>query len=373
MSFLEHIPKEIIKSKNSSEMSVELINGSVYHLLGMDGKNASKARGMNPNFVILSEYAFMDRESWDIIEPRISMNKGQAIFISTPNGQNHFYHLYNWATQEMKKPNSDYFSSHLTIDDTGVYGGEFLETKRGEGMPEDFIQQEYFCSFTRGAEGSYYGKQVQAAREEDRITKLPIVPDLPVHTSWDIGVGDSSAIWFFQQLSNGKINFINFYENNGLALDHYIEYLDQWKAKQRIVYGTHFVPHDMRNRDFGTKGALSRMEIARNMGYTFRPCVTEEGKAFGLEAGIDAVRALLPLCSFDAEKCKRGVQCLDFYRKKWNEALKVYFNEPLHDQYSHAADAFRMAAIGIKAFGVGGNDKMTPDKINEMRRKHYGY
>jgi hypothetical protein len=271
----------------------------------------------------------------------------------------------------MKNPNSEYFATKLTIEDTGVYESDFLERKRGEGMPEDFIQQEYFCSFTRGAEGAYYGKLIQKARDEDRITRISVTSDLPVHTAWDIGIGDSSAIWLFQTLKNGRINFLHYYENNNEPLDHYLRYLDNWKAKHGVVFGKHFVPHDMRNREF-TSG-ISRMEVARNMGYVMTPIVNPEGRAYGIEEGIQTARSLLPHCQFDESHCKRGVQCLDFYRKKWNDILKVYFDEPLHDQYSHGADAFRMAAIGIKTIGTSIDNGLTAEKILDMRKRNYGY
>src|ERR1044071_5210688 len=156
VSYLDHIPKEIIARKNSSEMTIELINGSIYCLMGVDGKNAERARGMNPSFVIMSEYAFMDEQSWKTIEPRVSQNNGTVIYISTPNGQNHFYQLYNHA----KLNPEQYYTSLVTAYDVGIITEKHIQALREEGTPEDFIQQEYFCSFTRGAEGSYYGKQI---------------------------------------------------------------------------------------------------------------------------------------------------------------------------------------------------------------------
>lgn len=360
VAYLDHIPECLIKSKNSSEMMIEFINGSIYCVMGLDGKNANRARGMNPNFVILSEYAFMDPESWYTVEPRVTQNEGTVIFASTPNGQNHFYHLYNHA----KNNPSEYYAKLLTIDDTSVFPPSFIQSKRDEGIPEDFIQQEYYCSFTRGAEGSYYGKYIQNARDEDRITSVRISSDLPCHTSWDIGVGDSTAIWVFQILKNGTHNFLHYYENNNEGLDHYLRYLDNWKTKNKVIWGTHYVPHDMQQREF-TSG-IDRLTTAREMGYP----MAVVPKA-GIDEGIQAVRSLLPHCSFDEKECKRGVDCLDFYRKKWNDTLKVYYDEPLHDQYSHGADAFRMAAVGIKALKPGGG--ISPDQTKEWRLKHLGY
>lgn len=361
VAYLDHIPEELIKSKNSSEMMIEFTNGSIYCVMGLDGKNANRARGMNPSFVILSEYAFMDPESWYTIEPRVTQNNGTVIFASTPNGQNHFYHLFNHAKNNPK----DYFASVLTIEDTSVFPSSFIQNKRDEGIPEDFIQQEYFCSFTRGAEGSYYGKLIQMARDEDRITTLSLSSDLPCHTAWDIGVGDSTSIWIFQHLPNGKLNFLNYYENNNEGLEHYLLYLDNWKAKNGAIWGTHYLPHDMQNREF-TSG-VDRLSSARALGFVMQIVPRKL-----VEEGIQAVRSLLPHCSFNAKECERGIKCLDFYRKKWNETLKVYYDQPLHDQYSHGADAFRMAAIGVKAFGTSSN-KLTADSINDMRKRNLGY
>jgi len=138
LGYLEHFPEELIASKNSSDMMIKLKTGSVYCVLGLDGKNAQRARGMNPRFVILSEYAFMDPESWYTLEPRITQNNGTAVFLSTPNGQNHFYQLYNYAKSNPK----EYFSSFITIDYTLTVSKQHIENLRREGVPEDFIQQE---------------------------------------------------------------------------------------------------------------------------------------------------------------------------------------------------------------------------------------
>lgn len=362
MAYLDHFPKEIIKYKNSTDMRLELMNGSIYCVMGLDGKNATQARGMNPSFIILSEYAYMDPESWYTIEPRISQNNGTAIFLSTPNGQNHFYQLYNYAKSGH---NPDFYGSLLSIEDTHILDSSHIEKLRAEGVPEDFIQQEYFCSFTRGAEGSYYGKLIQQARDDGRITTIKPSLELPCHTAWDIGIGDATAIWCFQVLKNGNFNFLHYYENNGEGLEHYTRYLDNWKTQNKVIWGTHYVPHDMQNREF-TSG-VDRLTTARELG--FNMTVTPRKP---IDEGIQAARSLLPHCSFDARSCERGIKAIDFYRKKWNESLKVYYDEPLHDQWSHGADAFRMAAIGVKSYGTSAN-KLTADSILDMRKRNLGY
>jgi|SRR5271154_273459 len=358
IGYLDHFPQSLIASKNSSDMLIKLKNGSVYCVMGLDGKNAQRARGMNPRFVILSEYAFMEPEAWFTLEPRISQNSGTAVFLSTPNGQNHFYQLYNYAKENPDK----YFSSFLTLSNTKCLPESHIEDLRREGVPEDFIQQEYFCSFTRGAEGSYYGKYIQKARDEGRICDLRINPALPCYTSWDIGKGDSTAIWIFQPLENGQYNFIHYYENHGTDLAHYCKYLDEWKAGKDIMWGRHYFPHDMKQEEFMTAD-ITRLEKARSLGYSGE--VLPRGK---LEDGINSVRSMLPFCNFDRNACARGIKCLDFYRKKYNEMLKVYYDDPCHDQWSHGADSFRYACVGLQTFGTTLN-QMTPQKVQDLRNQ----
>lgn len=362
MTYLEHFPPELVKYKNSTEMRIQLFNGSVYQVMGIDGKNAQLARGMNPTHVIISEYAYMDPQSWWTIEPRVIQNKGTVLFLSTPNGKNHFYDLFNYASSGHDK---NFFASRITNDDTHINTDEEIQRLRDQGRPEDFIQQEIYCDFNRGAEGSYYGKLIQKARDEDRITEIKIREELPVHTAWDIGIGDSTAIWLFQCLANGNINWVAYYENNGEGLEHYLQWLDKWKNENKIQFGTHYVPHDMANREF-TSG-VDRLTTARELGFTM-VCVPKKS----IDEGIQTVRSTLPHCIFHSKNCKSGIACLDFYRKKWNETLKVYYDTPLHDKYSHGADAFRMACVGLKALGQGPN-KLSPEKIREMREKNWGY
>lgn len=360
MAYLDHFPKELVTHRNAQEMSIQLWNGSIYSVMGIDGKNAEQARGMNPKFIIMSEYAYMDPEAWYTVEPRISQNNGTALFLSTPNGQNHFYHLCEYA-----KTQADWYHSQISIKESGTLSEDHINNLRAEGVPEDFIQQEYYCSFTRGAEGSYYGKQVQSAKEGERIKDLVLAPDIPVSTGWDIGVGDSTAIWCFQVLGSGQYQFVHYYENQGLGLEHYIKYLEKWRVTHDALWGKHYVPHDMKNREF-TSG-VDRLYSARQMGMDMTVLPVKK-----IEDGIQVCRSLFPMCVFDRNKCRQGVKCLEFYRKKWNESLKVYNDEPVHDQWSHGADAFRMACTGIKMYGSGLTGRINSEWINETRRKYLG-
>lgn len=352
---LDYFPKEFVLSKNSQQMQIRFRNGSLFQLIGSD--NIDSLMGTNPKIVVFSEYALQNPSAWQFLSPILKVNGGTAVFISTPRGKNHFYELYNYA-----KSSPDWFCQQLTIDDTDVLTKEDVDKEIEEGMSEEIAYQEYYVSFDRGAEGSYYGKYIQQARNDGRIGIVSIDVTKPVHTSWDIGVGDSSALFFFQEIGT-QLHFIYYYECHGVGLEHYTKYLDKFKDQHSCIYGTHFVPHDMRNTDFGN--GLRRIDVARSLGYEMKVV-----SRFGVDEGIQMVRSMLSRCHFDEKNCKRGIECLDFYRKKWNDHLKVYLDTPLHDQYSHGADAMRYAAQGLAEFGTATSNKLPVDYAQKMAQKY---
>jgi len=142
---LDHIPKEIIAKTNESTLKVTLVNGSIIQLIGADTFDKSGV-GTNPIGVVFSEYSITRADIWSFIRPILLVNKGWAIFNGTPRGQNHAFELY-----EMAKNNPEWFTEVLTVDDTGVLTPEDIEKERQEGMPEDMIQQEYYCKFIANA------------------------------------------------------------------------------------------------------------------------------------------------------------------------------------------------------------------------------
>lgn len=183
---------------------------------------------------------------------------------------------------------------------------------QGEDMKREFPSTPDEA-FESSNEGLYYGRQIAEARQQGRIRKVYYDPNVLVHTAWDLGYNDSTAIWFFQQCGQ-EIHFLEYYENSGEALTHYIHYL---KAKP-YTYGKHLVPHDASVHEYST--GLSRVEVSRNLGiiFTIVPDI-------GINEGIDAARNLLPRCWFDEEKCGQGISSLDNYKKEWNDRQATPF------------------------------------------------
>lgn len=187
-------------------------------------------------------------------------------------------------------------------------------------------------------EGAYYAKQLEEARDEGRILEIPREASFPVDTIWDLGMSDSTAIWFVQQIGM-QYRFIDYYENSGEGLEFYAQVLQE----KGYVYRNHYAPHDIEVRELGT--GLSRKETAKRLGIDFQLVPNLQ-----VIEGINIARNFLPKCIFDEVKCKEGLYALKNYRKEFDAKRNEYKPHPLHDWSSHAADAFRYAAIALSKY-----------------------
>lgn len=211
----------------------------------------------------------------------------------------------------------------------------------------DEMKREYPSSpkeaFEQATKGAYYAKAFTKIYKDGRICD-GFGNDAPVNTAWDIGVGDSTAIWFYQKVGI-EIHLIDYYENSGEGLEHYAKVL----RDKDYTYGEHYGPHDIDNRDFSNKG-LTRRQIAMN-GFD----LDNNGKIYRLrfnvvpklsiDDGINHSRKMLERCVFDKDTTERGIKCLESYRKEWNDKLGCFRDRPLHDWASDGADAFRYLAV----------------------------
>lgn len=333
--FRDHFPREIVANTNEQEMKIRLINNSVFQIIGTDRLDVV---GTNPVGCTFSEFSLQNPKGWDYVRPILAENGGWAVFNFTPRGYNHAKLLF-----DMAKDNPEWFCQKLTIDDTCAISKEAVEEERKAGMSDELIQQEFYCSFDMGVEGSYYARHIAKAREEKRILSYNHDPSNVIHTAWDIGIGDSTAIWFYQ-LSGVQIHIVDYYENHGEGLPHYIKVLREKEAQFGYLYGEHYAPHDIANREFGTGD--SRLDTARKLGVRFNVLPGES-----IESGIEKVRSMMPKCYFNIDRCRDGIIALENYRKDYDEKNRSYKQRPLHDWTSHAADAFRYLAMSLRRSG----------------------
>lgn len=330
--FLDHIPSELIDgTPNSTEMKIRLRNGSLIQIIGTN--NIDSIVGTNPIGCVFTEYALQDPRAWQLIRPILVENGGWAVFNFTPRGANHGKDLF-----DMAQKNPDWFCQILTVKDTGVVSEDDIQKERVAGMSEDFIQQEFYCSFTLGVEGSYYAKYLQECRDENRISKVPWAKQSRVNTAWDLGYGDSCSIIFYQCIGN-EIHIIDYHEGHGEGLPYYAGILKD----KPYIYADHFAPHDIDSHAFSN--GLSAREVGAGLGIKF---ITLPTLKLRLEDGIEAVRGIFPRVYIDETKCAYLIKCLENYRKEFDMKMETYKDRPRHDKWSHGADAMRYLAIATK-------------------------
>ena len=339
--YIKRYAAPIIVDKNEGELWVELISGARIRVHGAD--NPDRLRGAYLDGVILDEYADMRPSVWgEVIRPMLADRKGWATFIGTPKGHNAFYDIWREAQES-----GEWFSMMLKASETGILPEDELAEARKAMTPEQYAQ-EFECSFEAAILGAYYGKELAEAERQGRITEVPYEPELPVHTSWDLGIGDSTAIWFWQ-VAGSEVRVIDFYENCGQKLAHYAAELQA----RGYVYGDHWVPHDAKVRELGT--GRTRVETMKALG--LKPRLVPDHKVMD---GINALRLTLPNCWFDAEKCAEGIEALRQYRADFDDKLRTFKNNPRHDWTSHAADAARYMAMAYREMKAPEPKKKPP-------------
>jgi hypothetical protein len=310
---------------NESELWVEIPGGKRIRIYGAD--NPDRLRGIYLDGVVLDEFGDMDPTIWSqVIRPALSDRKGWACFIGTPKGKNTFHRLWTEAEDD-----PDWTRLMLKASETGLLDAKELADAR-RMMSEDEYAQEYECSFEAAVKGAYYGKEMNDA--EERIAGVPYDPRLPVHTAWDLGVADSTVIWFIQ-VSGRETRIIDVLKGEGVGLDWYAKRL----SERDYVWGNHYLPHDVEVRELGT--GKSRKEVLAALGIKATVCPN-----IPIADGIQAVRMLLPTCWFDKDKCRAGVEALRMYRREYDEKRQEFRVNPLHDWTSHYADALRYFAVG---------------------------
>lgn len=313
---------------NTTELRADFPNGGQVRLYGSDNPDA--LRGIYLDGAILDEYGMMPPNVFsEVIRPALADREGWACFIGTPAGRNQFWDVLQVA--ERGEPG--WFRRVYRASETGLLPAEELQAARAV-MTEDEFRQEFEASFEASVRGAIYGAQLAQAREEGRVTAVPYDPALPVHTAWDLGVGDHTAIWFWQSLRGGEVRVIDYYEASGEGLPHYAQVLQ----RKPYVYGQHWAPPDIRVRELGS--GKSRLEVAQALGLRF-----DVVRDIGLEDGIAATRVLFPRLWFDATRCAAGLDHLLVYRRAWNTSLNEFKATPVHDVASHAADALRYLAV----------------------------
>ena len=289
------------------------------------------------------------------------------------SNQDYKFHFFAWhqcpdyvldGDYTIPKLFDDYFAQladrdiKLTKEQKNWYFKKSLTQK-------DDMKREYPSypdeAFESANEASWYGKWLQEARFQGRVTNVPWDRETKVFTAWDIGYGDATAIIWFQIVGQ-EVHIIDYYENSGEALPFYLKVIKD----RPYIYEHHFGPHDMKAHEFSS--GFSRQEVAQSLGVPF---IILESLKIGFDEGIEAARNMFPRFWIDEKRCSPLIKCMENYRKEWDPNYECYKDKPVHDKYSHGADALRYLAIAVKKHLDANKVTMSDQSAEDMYNKYH--
>lgn len=302
-------------------------NGATIELYGAD--NAEAMRGNYFDGVVPDEAQGIPSSTLtQIILPCLADYQGYLDCSGTPRG---WSNLLGELVKLAKSTPDEWFLQILKASESGILPPDELERQKRLMSPNEY-EQEYECSFDAAITGAVYGMQIAQADSEGRIKPHLKMADGIVHTAWDLGYDDSTAIWWFQVL-RGEIRILDYYENSGQDIPHYCEVIHRRARDCGYQYGKHYVPHDAANQLLAA-GGRSIVQQAYSLGVKmFVVSATSQ------QNGIEALRKTLERCWFDGTRCEQGLEALRQYQFEFDPDKKVFRSKPRHDWSSHGADA----------------------------------
>lgn len=337
---LEHIPKELIASQTNTkdDMRITLKNGSTFYCVG--AQNADTMRGANAKLYILSEFVDIPQGVLGVIRPVTVANGGQIIIQSTPKQDGISGGTFKRLFEAAKK-NKKQFASYVKAD--RYLSAEQLMEARQDYIDEygnDFLfRQEMLLDWGQSSATSYYGDRLSKMKKGGQIGLHPYNPEHPVFTAWDLGMADSTALWFFQYYDK-RLHLIDVHETHDVNDEAVVKFV----LGKRYTYAWHFFPHDGAKRD---SDAIQRIEKVRQMGLLNTSLLARKNR----EMGINRVLQFLNKTgtTFHEPLCGWAVEKLGKYQRKYNEYTGDY-EGPDHKTESHVADALRYVADAIDQF-----------------------
>ncbi len=349
MRFIDLVPPALVKSKNESQMKIELVNGSIIQLVGSD--QYDRLVGTNPKGIVFSEYSLTHPMAYQILRAILAANGGWVIFNGTPRGKNHFH-----AILEQAKKEEGWFWSVDTVKTTGVLSDEVLAKEKGE-MDIDIFNQEYHCSFDAASKGAYYSEQIMLLREQQRLCKVPYDPKLMVYTAFDPGDVVTALVFF--QLYGKEVRIIDAEEFYSPSVESVYTFLTQKPYK----YGRHFLPFDATVNQMAS--GMSIIEQLRKLGLQNVQDLPQQKSKMD---GISLVKTALASVWIDASLEKKVMEPLSNYAPKYSDMRHTYSPEPDHNWASHMSDAVRYMVIALQIISPFNKPKLPKQRMTIIRR-----
>lgn len=357
--------KHIFEDFETTQTTIRnLRTGSEFIFCGLSG-NAQQIKSMaNIDICWVEEAQTVSKDSLNVLIPTIRKENSEIWF--SFNRLNDIDPVYD---KFCLKPYDDILHKVINYYDN-PYFPDVLEKERlrdEENLsPEDY-NHIWLGKPSSNIDSTFYGYYMAKVVAENRICGALYNLSCDVHTAWDLGIADNMSIVFYQVFGN-EIRFIDYYENTSYGMEHYANVLRDKAKEYNYKYGLHFAPHDVRKRNLG-RDAISTFEVSHRMGIDF-----EILPRHGITEGIQLVRHNFNRYYFEKEFCKRLIQCLKQYRKKFNKDKNTYEGE-YHDEYSHGADAFRYAIQSVeyvsKTSGQAKTDIEYKEEYEDYYRENY--
>lgn len=308
-------------------------NGTTFLFLGLKHNITGVKSLEGVDIVWVEEAENVSDNSWEVLIPTIRKENSE-IWVSF----NSKYRSDPTYVRFVQNAGDDTLVKKVTYADNPFFP-EVLDKERLKlkAVDTDAYNHIWEGDFDERKEGSVYGKQIQAAREDGRITNVPYDPAYEVWTAWDLGFGDATAIWWLQYVGR-ELRWIDYYESTGELLDHYVQIVKSKPYNYRIKPVA--LPHD------GNAGNIRGGSVSDQLKSMGLDNIVLERES-DITPGINLVRQALSYSVFDRENCRDGLHALENYTYEWNEDKQRFSNRPLHDWSSDAADAARYAVRSI--------------------------
>jgi phage terminase large subunit len=316
-----------------TQMSIRGKNGTEFSFVGLKNNVSNIKSYEGVDICWVEEAQTTSRLSWNILIPTIR-KEGSEIWISF-NPELETDETYQ---RFVANPPQDSITMKVNWSDNPWFPDVLkLEKDALKLRDEEAYNQVWEGLCRQTVDGAIFAKEMQQAEKDGRLCRVPYDATKPVHAVFDLGWSDSTAIWFLQFVGM-ETRLIRYIEDSQKTISYYLATMQTYG----YVYDTIWLPHDAENKTLAAAGR-SIDDIVRAAGYK-----TQIMPRVPILDSINAARTIFPNCYFDREHTADGLACLRHYRYEVDPETGQFSRNPLHDHYSHGADAFRYIALMIK-------------------------
>ena len=315
------ITERSLRGTNGTEfifVGVKNNTNNVKSIEGIDICWVEEAQSVTPNSwnVLVPTIRKADSEIWISFNPELPTDETWKRFVLNPP-KNAVIQKINWS-------DNPYFPEVLDLERRALQGRDIQAYNNvWEGIPRQTVN------------GAIFAKEVTMAELEGRICNVPYDASKPVHAIFDLGWADQTAVWLLQFIGQ-ETRLIRYFENSQQTMSYYMAKLQSFG----YVYDTIWLPHDAKAKSLGTGKSIEEIVRATGMKVQILDRVP-------VNDSINAARTIFSKCYFDRQNTEEGLQCLRHYRYDVDPDTKMFSPKPLHDEYSHGADAFRYIGLMI--------------------------